>query len=128
MSFKSEWEKLDPGAFRRVLGGRKSPSSDIQEALVERGYLEKPDDGDGRYNVPTVKGHHLGIRGVSKTDRNGKPFHNIEYTAGARKFLRDNLETFLKSAEANVEANAEENAAANAEENGEKKTEVKGAK
>ena len=128
MGFKAEWEKLDPRAFRRVLGGRTSPSSDIQEALVERGYLEKPDDGDGRYNVPTVKGHHLGIRGVSKTDRNGKPFHNIEYTAGARKFLRDNLETFLKSAEANVEANAEENAAANAEENGEKKTEVKGAK
>ena len=132
MSFKSEWEKLDPGAFRRVLGGRTSPSSDIQEALMERGYLEKPDDGDGRYNVPTVKGHHLGIRGVSKTDRNGKPFHNIEYTAGARKFLRDNLETFLKSAEANAEenaaANAEKNAAANAEENAEPKAAVKGAK
>lgn len=75
--------------------GRKIKAADITSFLMERGFLEVVQEGEGSCaKRPTEKGRELGISVQERTGRIG-PYRVTVYDADAQRYIMDGIDALL---------------------------------
>lgn len=76
-------------------GMRKLKTTVITDWLMEKGFLEKQTDPDGKNrHVPTQNGLRIGLSSQTRQGQHGE-YQAVFYNADAQRFVLDNLDAML---------------------------------